>query len=164
MARSIKLFVLAGTQRFPFARLITALNHLVEGGLYMRDEILMQASVFPIEPLFTHYSYIPKEEYVRYLDEAEVVITHGGVNSIMAPMELGKPLVIVPRMKRYGEHIDDHQLEIAEMMEKRYGVTVVRDLKQLPEAIRRARTHQYKPWVSHTAELILFIKGFMVNG
>ena len=161
MERSIKLFVLAGTQRFPFGRLIGALNQLVESGMYMPEEIVMQASVFPIEPLFAHDSYIPKEEFDGYLNEAEVVITHGGVNSVMAPMEQGKPLVIVPRMKRYGEHIDDHQLEIAEMMEKRYDVTVVRDMAQLPEAIRRAQTHRYKPWVSHTAELIQYIKSIL---
>ena len=54
MGRSIKLFVLAGTQRFPFGRLICALNQLVESGLYMPEEIVMQASVFPVEPRFTH--------------------------------------------------------------------------------------------------------------
>ena len=146
---------------FPFVRLITALNELVEKGLYEPEEIVMQASVFPIEPQFTHYCYIPKEEFRRYMDEAEVIITHGGVNSIMAPMEQGKPFLIAPRMKKYGEHIDDHQLEISEMMEERYGVTVVKDMKLLPDAIRRAKTHQYKPWVSHTAELIKYIKSIL---
>ena len=161
MGRSIKLFVLAGTQRFPFGRLICALNHLVESGLYMPEEIVMQASVFPVEPRFTHHRFIPKDEFSRLLDEAEVVVTHGGVNSIMAPMEQGRPLVIVPRMKRYGEHIDDHQLEISEMMEVKYGVIVVRDMRLLPQAIERAKTHQYKPWLSHTAELVEYIKSIL---
>ena len=158
MGRCIRLFVLAGTQRFPFGRLITALNELIERGLYGPEEIVMQASVFPVKPLFTHYRFIPKDEFFGLLDAAEVVVTHGGVNSIMAAMEHGRPLVIVPRMKVFGEHIDDHQLEISEMMETRYDVTVVRDMAQLPEAIERAKTHQYRPWVSHTAELVEYIR------
>jgi UDP-N-acetylglucosamine transferase subunit ALG13 len=117
--------------------------------------------VFPVKPLFTHYRFIPKNDFFRLLDAAEVVVTHGGVNSIMATMEHGRPLVIVPKMKVFGEHIDDHQLEISEMMEKRYDVIVVRDMAQLPKAIERAKTHQYKPWESHTAELVEYIRSIL---
>ena len=161
MDQSIKLFVPVGTQMFPFGRLITALNKLVENGIYKSEEIVMQATIYPVEPKFTHYNVIPMEEFNHLLDSADVIITHSGENTIIATMERHRPFLIVPRLKEYGEHVDNHQLEIAEIMEDKFNAIVVKDLSKLPEAIEKAKTHQYKPWVSHTAELIDYIKSIL---
>lgn len=158
----IKLFVPVGTQKFPFGRLITALNKLVDEGLYKPEEIVMQATVYPVEPKFKHYTVIPQDEFMRMIDEAELVMTHSGENTIIATMERHRPFLIVPRFKEYGEHVDDHQLEIAEVMEEQFGVIVCKDFSHLKEDIERAKTNQYKPWVSHTQELIDYIK-FILN-
>ena len=116
----IKLFVPLGTQKFPFGRIITALNHLVDQGKYQADEIVMQSALYPIKPMFTHFGLIPNDEFNRCMKEAEVVVTHSGVNSIISCMEKGKPLVVCPRLHEYGEHVDNHQMEIATLMRDKY--------------------------------------------
>ena len=73
-------------------------------------------------------------------------------------MSLGKPLIIVPRQKQYGEHVDNHQLEIAEVMKLKYNVIIVDNLEMIEETIKIALYHKYKPWVSHNNELVDFIK------
>lgn len=158
MEQSIKLFVPLGTQKFPFTRLVEILNKLVNEGIYSSEEIVMQASVYEVEPLFRHYNLIPNEEFNAYINNAEVVITHSGVNSIISCMNLRKNLIIVPRMKCYGEHVDDHQLEIAELMESKFDVIVVRDMSDLQQAIDKAKTHKYKSWSSKNSELIEAVK------
>lgn len=164
MEQSIKVFVPLGTQKFPFNRLVRAMNGLVEKGLYRPDEIVMQSAVYEERPLFTHCRMIPFERFNRLMAEAEVVVTHSGVNSIISCMKQGKPLVIVPRLKAYGEHVDDHQKEIAEVMRLKYGVTVAYDLENIGTYMEVARSHTYKPWVSHNDELIGFLKHLLTGG
>ena len=120
----IKLFVPLGTQKFPFGRIIIALNRLVEQGEYKPEEIVMQSALYPVKPNFTAFGLIPNEDFNHYMEEAEVIVTHSGVNSIISSMEMGKPLVICPRLHEYGEHVDNHQMEIATLMHDKYDVLV----------------------------------------
>lgn len=158
----IKLFVPLGTQKFPFGRLITALNELVDKGVYAPEEIVMQSTMYPVEPKFKHVGLIPADEFKHYMQEAEVVITHSGVNSIISCMQLGKPLVVIPRLHEYGEHVDNHQVEIANLMSKKYDVLTLMDMKDLEDSINIARTHKYKQWQSHRDELVETVKVLIV--
>lgn len=159
---NIKLFVPLGTQKFPFGRLIMALNDLVDNGVYAPDEIVMQSAMYPVEPKFNHVGLIPVEEFNHYIQEAEVVITHSGVNSIISSMQLGKPLVVVPRLYEYGEHVDNHQVEIAELMSIKYDVLILMEMKNLKATIDAALTHEYKHWQSHKEELVNAVRGLIV--
>lgn len=158
----IKLFVPLGTQKFPFGRIITALNRLVEQGIYKPDEIVMQSALYPVKPVFAHFGLIPNDDFNRFMQEAEVVVTHSGVNSIISCMEMGKPLVVCPRLHEYGEHVDNHQMEIAMLMHDKYDVLICTDMKDLPELIEKAKIYKYKPWVSHREELLKAIKELII--
>lgn len=150
----IKLFVPLGTQKFPFDRIIVALNSLVEQGEYKPEEIIMQSALYPVEPKFVALGLIPNEEFNQYMVEAETIVTHSGVNSIISCMNIGKPFVICPRLHEYGEHVDNHQMEIAELMRSKFDVLVCTDMNDLPELIEQAKMHKYKPWTSHRQELL----------
>ena len=158
----IKLFVPLGTQKFPFERIIVALNELVDSGEYGAEEIVMQAASYPMTPKFRHFGLIRSEDFDRYMKDAGVVVTHGGVNSILTCMNLGKPLVVCPRKHEYGEHVDDHQMEIARLMRDKYDVLVCTDMKDLPMMIEQAKVHEYKQWTSHRNELLCAISKLIV--
>lgn len=158
MDKAIKLFVPLGTQKFPFNRLVKALNRLVESGVYSPQEIVMQSTIYEERPLFTHHEIIPLETFNSYLDKAEVIITHSGVNSIISSMNRRKPLIIVPRMKKFGEHVDDHQIEIADLMEQKFQVLVAKDMNGLTDLIEKAKHHAYKQYQSKNAELVEAIR------
>lgn len=158
----IKLFVPLGTQKFPFERIIVALNSLVDRGEYKPDDIIMQSALYPVKPKFIALGLIPNEEFNRYMVEAETIVTHSGVNSIISCMNIGKPLVICPRLHEYGEHVDNHQMEIAELMRTKYDVLVCTDMNDLSEMIEKAKTHKYKSWVSHRQELMNAISRLII--
>lgn len=158
MAQSIKLFVSLGTQLFQFNRLVEELNSMIRDGKYRPDEILMQSGMVDLKPNFPCQSFMLLEEFNQYIKDSDVIITHGGVNTIMTCMNCRKPLVIVPRQCKFGEHVDDHQLEIAYLMERKFDIIVVRDMKDLPDAIERAKKHEYGHWVSKKDELIEAVK------
>lgn len=153
-----KIFVPLGTQKFPFKRLIIALNNLIKEGVYAPEDIVMQSTIYDVKPLFAHVGLIPVDEFNKYMSDADIIITHAGVNSIISCMQMKKPLLVVPRLHKFGEHIDDHQMEIALLMEKKYNVLVALDLSKLKELIEQAMTHEYRTWVSHKDTLIEAIK------
>lgn len=153
METSLKLFVPLGTQKFQFSRLVIGLNKLVEEKKYAPSEILMQSSLYEVQPLFQHKTLISLADFEHSIRQAEVVVTHSGVNTIITCMKMNKPLVIVPRLKEFGEHVDNHQLEIAELMEVKFKVLVIRNMDELSNAIEQAKSHKYLPWISNSDDL-----------
>ena len=56
-----------------------------------------------------------QEEYEKYVENADVIISHAGTGSVIPPLKKGKKVIVFPRMECYGEHLDDHQLELADI-------------------------------------------------
>lgn len=61
----------------------------------------------------------------KYINDARVIVTHGGPASFIAPLSIGKIPIVVPRLKKYNEHVNDHQLEFALEVEKRMNNIIV---------------------------------------
>ena len=57
---------------------------------------------------------VPQDEFAKLVDKADVIITHGGVGSIITAITKGKKVIAVPRLGKYNEHVNDHQVEIIE--------------------------------------------------
>lgn len=108
------IFVTLGTQDFPFNRLLQLVDRLVEEGV-LREEVFAQGGFSSYVP--RHYEcvdFLDSGEFARRIAEAEFLIVHGGVGTIMHGLSAGKKLIVVPRAGEYAEHVDDHQSEIAE--------------------------------------------------
>ena len=82
-------------------------------------------------------NFVAKDKMLQLIDEAEVVVCHGGFGSIRDTLAAGKTPVVVPRMPENGESID-HQAEITEELEKANRVLAVYDINDLEDAIERA--------------------------
>ncbi len=133
------IFVSVGTHPDPFPRLLNEVSRLVEGGM-LRGKIIVQSGYTP----FSHakmdvQSFLEPAAFEQTIREADVFITHAGEGNIGLAVQTNTPMVIVPRRKRFGEHTNDHQLELAHAAEKeKYGV-VVHDVGDLSSAIARAK-------------------------
>jgi UDP-N-acetylglucosamine transferase subunit ALG13 len=70
-------------------------------------------------------------EYDSLFEEARVVVSHAGIGTLLRASETNKPFVCVPRLKRYGEHWDDHQLEVCEELGRRGKIRYFSDVARL---------------------------------
>ena len=164
MEQSIKLFVILGTQKFPFHRLVEAVEKIIVNGMFSKEEVLIQSG-------FTAYKNesvniiqsVPVEEYTALLKNAQLIITHAGVNSILSCMKLQKDFIIVPRLEQYGEHVNNHQVEIAEVMKSQFDVLVMENTDNLPEFINKARKHVYKQWNPNNKKLLESISDYLAE-
>lgn len=117
-----------------FERLVRKMD---EVATTINEEIIMQIGHTKYTPRNAQYfQFTTAEELKALCQEARVVVTHGAMTIIDA-LEQGTPVVVVPRLKRYKEVIDDHQLDFARELEKEGKVIVVYDVEELEEALKK---------------------------
>lgn len=113
------IFVTVGTHEQPFDRLLKCIDKMVEDKL-INEEVIIQKGYTEYEPKHCKsYKLIGYEEMQQYVEEARIVITHGGPASFLSALAVGKIPIVVPRKKDFNEHVNNHQLEFAREVELR---------------------------------------------
>jgi UDP-N-acetylglucosamine transferase subunit ALG13 len=109
----------------------------LRGAGILEEEIIMQIGFSTYEPRYCKWKkFYTYEEMNDYVKQARVVITHGGPSSFIMPLQYGKVPIVVPREKRYGEHVNDHQKVFCLEVEKRKkNIIVIDDIKEIPKII-----------------------------
>ncbi|USS41057.1 beta-1,4-galactosyltransferase [Thermococcus aggregans] len=127
------IFVTVGNSNIGFERLIRAMDALAPKLPY---EVIMQIGSSSYIPKNARwFRYADYETMLEHFKNAKVIVTHAGAGTILDILMLGKKPIVVPRLKKFGEHIDDHQLEIVRALEERGLVIPVYDIQKLGEAI-----------------------------
>jgi UDP-N-acetylglucosamine transferase subunit ALG13 len=127
------IFVTLGTHHDPFPRLIDGLQALE------RQDLFVQYGHSPV-PLHAANTaqFLPFAELEDRIRTADVVITHAGVGSILTCLRLGRTPLVVPRQRRFGEHVDDHQVELTRALAEDEKVIPVWDVEDLPALVASA--------------------------
>lgn len=130
------IFVTVGTHEQQFNRLIEAVDNLKKNEI-IKEEVIVQTGFSTYTPVLCQSkSLFSYEEMIQNIKEARIIITHGGPSTFIMPLQIGKIPIVVPRQKRYGEHVNNHQVQFVEEVEKRQGnIIVVKDIEQLGNII-----------------------------
>lgn len=115
------IFVTVGTHEQPFNRLIQEVDHLVETGV-IKEEVFIQAGYSIYEPKFCQWSrLISFDQMSEFMQKADIIITHGGPATFMSAIANGKKPIVVPRQEKFGEHVNDHQIDFCEKVNSRFN-------------------------------------------
>ncbi len=130
------IFVTVGTHEQPFDRLVRVIDALKGSGVITED-VMIQTGYTDYEPKNCSFSkLLPYNEMVKNVEQARIVITHGGPSSFIMPLQVGKTPIVVPRQEKFGEHVNDHQLVFAlEVAKRQKNILVVEDITRLEEVI-----------------------------
>lgn len=131
------IFLTVGTQ-LPFDRLVETMDvwstaHSSEIALFGQIADPGVKGYFPKN--FEWKSFVEPQEFKERFENAELIISHAGMGSIITALTLGKPIIILPRLASLGEHRNEHQLATAEKFQSRAGVHVVKDEKKLAKTV-----------------------------
>lgn len=127
------IFVTVGTDDRSFDRLLIAIDEISDE---FTHDFIVQIGYSDYEPRTVEwFRFTNRERIAELFRDADVVVCHAGAGTILEVLSRGKPAVIVPRLSKYGEHLDDHQLELAHVLGNRPGVFVVEDIEGLEAAI-----------------------------
>jgi UDP-N-acetylglucosamine transferase subunit ALG13 len=129
------IFVTVGTHHQPFERLLDALDSL-------DDELVVQYGPGRAPAALHAETFMPFDAMLDRFREADTVITHAGVGSIICARREGHVPLVVPRRHELGEHVDDHQVELTRALAQRGSVVAVWDVDTLPETVAAAPPRQ----------------------
>lgn len=133
------IVVTVGTNEARFDRLLRAVAELdVDEPLFVQHG---PSDVRP--PNAECVDYLSFAELVERLRRARVVVTHAGVGSVVSALSAGKVPIVVPRLRRFGEAVDDHQVPFGRLLERQQLVRFVEDPARLAAAVAERRQQEH---------------------
>lgn len=139
------IFVTVGTHEQPFNRLIEEIDRLIANNI-IKDEVFMQIGFSTYVPKHCKYAkLLSYGEMQKYYKSADVIITHGGPASFIEAVANGKIPIVVPREKRFCEHVNDHQLIFCrELSRRQFSIYLLEDVTKICEAIDFVKNNSSK--------------------
>jgi UDP-N-acetylglucosamine transferase subunit ALG13 len=155
------ILVTLGTQDKEFTRLLKAIDREIDNG-NIKDEVIVQAG-------FTKYKsnnmkifdLIEPDEFEKLIRDCDLLITHGGVGSILSGISNHKKVIAAARLKKYKEHTNDHQKQIVEEFVNRGYILELKDFDKLAEVIKQAETFKPKELKSNNKKFVKLIEDYI---
>jgi UDP-N-acetylglucosamine transferase subunit ALG13 len=157
------IFITLGSQKFQFNRLLKAVDEQIES-CKINDEVFAQIGASDYQP--QHYKFkdfLNRDEFAEWTDKANIVITHGGTGAIIGAVKRGKRVIAVPRLAKYGEHVDDHQLQLVGQFRNSNMIYECQDCDKLWEAVEKVKNMEFENYQSNTNRIIDSIEEFLLK-
>ena len=144
------ILVLLGTQDNPFNRIMNEISKQIKNG-NIKDKVVAQIGCTKISnDNIESFDFCPKEKIEELIEKAKFVICHAGVGTIIECLNKNKKVIVVPRLKKYGEHANDHQIQIAKEFESKGYILPLYNVKKLDKALDDIKKFKPNKYVSNT--------------
>lgn len=152
------VLVVLGTQDKEFSRLLEAVEEQIKKGVITEDVIVQAGQTKYNTRRMKVLDFVSRDDFQEYVRNSNYIITHGGVGTIIESLDAGKKIIAVPRLKQYGEHENDHQLQIIGEFVKRGYILTCSDLSQLGQTIQKLSSFEPKEYQSNNKNFISVIR------
>ena len=158
------IFVCVGSREYQFDRLLKKIDELVKQG-EINDKVFAQIGQSNYIPKYYEYKrYLSEEEFKENQKKADLIISHAGTGALIGALKMGKKVIAVPRLKKFGEHIDDHQIQIAQVLAQEGHLKCVLDMNDLVHAINSYKGNCTIKKFEKPSRIIDIIDEFIANG
>ena len=155
------IFITLGSQKFQFNRLLKAVDEQVAEGK-ITDEIFAQIGASDYFPKYFKFKpFLNRNEFAEWQSRCDIVITHGGTGAIIGAVKKGKKVIAIPRLQKYGEHVDDHQLQLISQFSELDLICECHDCDEIWKAIEKVKQTEYQSYKSNTNTIIEAIEEFI---
>lgn len=155
------ILVLLGTQNNSFHRLLEKIDEFVQNKI-ITEEVVVQAGYTKYESAnMKLFDFIPKEELEALQEKAKIIITHGGVGSIIQSITKGKKVIAIPRLHEYQEHVNNHQKEIVELFNEKEYIIGIQGLEELEQALKRIENFNPQKYTQNHDKMLKLIEDFI---
>lgn len=157
------ILVTLGTQDKQFKRLLDAVEEQINLK-NIKDKVIVQAGHTKYESKNMEiFNLIDRQKFSELIDSCDLLITHGGVGSIINGLQHNKKVIVAPRLAKYDEHMNDHQLQITANFTKAGYIIPLYENDDLKEVLNKAKTFKPKQFKSNTNNMIKIIENFIDN-
>lgn len=157
------VFVILGTQDKTFERLLRYIDKNIELGV-IKDKVVVQAgqTIYKSNNMEI-YQLIPMNQFKSFIESCDYIITHGGVGSILDGLKANKKIIAVPRLARYKEHVNDHQVQIIDEFASKGYILACNDLDKLDDVIGKLDSFKPKKYKSNNANFVKLLTDYIDN-
>lgn len=157
-----RIFITLGSQKFQFNRLLKAVDELCEKEIIKAQNVFAQIGYSDYIPRnYKYENFLDRDKFGMEMEKADIVVTHGGTGAIIGAVKLGKKVIAVPRLAKYGEHVDDHQLQLIKQFDDLNLIYSCKATEDLEIALKTVRNTKYASYVSNTKNIIDSIEEFI---
>lgn len=155
------ILVLLGTQNNSFHRLLEEIEKNIKEGI-IKEEVIVQAGYTKFKShKMRIIDLISKEQLEQFQEEADLIITHGGVGSIITSIRKEKKVIAVPRKHEYGEHVNNHQIEIVKNFNEQGYIIGIEKVEDLKTAIIESKNFMPKKYEINNELMLKTIEEFI---
>ena len=157
------IFVTLGTQDRSFKRLLDAIQKQIDNG-NIKEKVIVQAGHTKFESKDMEIlDLIDRDKFTELMSKCDLLITHGGVGSILTGLNNNKKVIAAPRLKEYNEHQNNHQLEIIEKFTDAKYILPLYNFDELGKTLKEVKKFKPKKFQSNTHNMIKLIEDFIDN-
>jgi len=136
------ILVLCGTQKQNFSRMIREVEKLADD-----NEIIVQAGHSSYESnKMMIFDFISREQLKNLYERADYIITHAGAGSMLQAIGAKKKTIAFPRLQKYGEHVDDHQLQLAKKLNDMGYLLVFHEDDKMRDVFNKVKVFKPRPY------------------
>lgn len=157
------ILVTLGTQDKEFTRLLKEVDKLINKKI-IKEEVIVQAGYTKYKSKnMKIFDYVSKEEMKKLIKDSNYIISHAGVGTVFDALKRNKKVIAVPRLSKYNEHNNDHQLEIVEELSKKNLIIPAYDTSNLKEAIKKIDKFKPSKYESNNKNMVKLIEDYIDN-
>ena len=153
------ILVTLGTQDKKFYRLLDAIEEEINKG-NIKDKVIVQAgysSDYKTKNMEI-FDLIPLKKFDKLVKECDILITHGGVGSIITGLKYNKKVIAMPRLKKYKEHTNDHQVQIVNIFSNNGYILSISEEENLENVLKRIKGFKPKKYKSNNDNFVKLIE------
>lgn len=157
------ILITLGTQDKQFTRLLDMVQKEIDNG-NIKDKVVVQAGHTKYKSKDMEiFDLIDRDKFSDLISKCDILITHGGVGSIITGLNNNKKVIVVPRLAKYDEHMNDHQLQITNNFFKEGYILPLYENDSLEKVLKEVKTFKPKQFKSNTKNMIRLISDFIDN-
>lgn len=157
------IFVSLGTQDKSFERLLKIIDENIQNKV-INEKVIVQAGYTKYKSdNMQIFDYVSMDDFNKYINECSLFITHGGVGNILSALKANKKVIAVPRLAKYKEHTNDHQLQIVNNFYEKGYILRLLETDDFKDVYKKVKTFKPKKWKNNNEILLKKIKEYIDN-
>ena len=157
------IFVTLGTQDKKFDRLLKIIDENIKNNV-IKEKVIVQSGYTKYKSdNMQLFNYVNMEDFDKYIDECSLLITHGGVGNILSALKKNKKIIAVPRLAKYKEHTNDHQLQIVNKLYEKGYILRLLENDSFKDVYEQSKSFEPKEWQDHSQMYLQKIKDYIDN-
>lgn len=157
------ILVVLGTQDKQFPRLLKAVDEAISSG-FINERVVVQAGQTDYQSSNMEiFDFLSAPEFDKLMDDADLIITHGGAGTILSAIKKGKKVIAAPRLSKYMEHHNDHQKQIISEFSKDGYILPLYDFSKLGKLISKSKNFHPRKFESNTKNMDNLIENYILS-